>query len=148
MQKDMLPIIGLSSSKGSFMEVIAEETGCKPEDILGHDLFLYVRGRGTVWGAHGEFISGGHLDDLQCGFADLRGYLASAEADSIPILGQLDDIAVIALALKFVEPELKEFLKEQGGSVQKIQLFSTDPALRLKLLQDLPHRCLVTPFRR
>ena len=37
-------------------------------------------------------------------------------------------------------PELKEFLKEQGGSVQKIQLFSTDPALRLKLLQDLPHR--------
>ena len=91
MQKDMLPIIGLSSSKGSFMEVIAEEAGCKPEDILGHDLFLYVRGRGTVWGAHGEFISGGHLDDLQCGFADLKGYLASAEADSIPILAVFDN---------------------------------------------------------
>ena len=35
--------------------------------------------------------------------------------DSIPILGQLDDVAVIALALKFVEPELKAFAswKEQ-----------------------------------
>ena len=30
-------------------------------------------------------------------------------SDSIPILGQLDDLAVIAVALKVSEPELKEF---------------------------------------
>ena len=29
--------------------------------------------------------------------------------DSLPILGQLDDIAVIALALKFVSPEIKAY---------------------------------------
>ena len=91
MQKDMLPILGLSSSKGSFKDIIAEEAGCDPESILGHDLFLYARGHGTVWGAHGEFISGGHLDDLQCGFADLRGYLAAKEADSIPLLAVFDN---------------------------------------------------------
>ena len=37
-------------------------------------------------------------------------------------------------------PELKEFLRQQGGSVQKIQLFSTDPELRTALLRDLPRR--------
>lgn len=37
-------------------------------------------------------------------------------------------------------PELKEFLRQQGGSVQKIQLFSTDPELRTALLQELPRR--------
>ena len=37
-------------------------------------------------------------------------------------------------------PELTEYLREQGGSVQKIQLFSTDPALRTALLKELPTR--------
>ena len=45
-----------------------------------------------------------------------RKYLIS---DSIPILGQLDDIAVIALALKFVEPELKEFLNWKNTAAAK-----------------------------
>ena len=37
-------------------------------------------------------------------------------------------------------PELKEHLRQHGGSVQKIQLFSTDPALRTALLKELPTR--------
>lgn len=35
-------------------------------------------------------------------------------------------------------PELKEFLRHETGSVQKIQLFATDPALRTALLKELP----------
>ncbi len=35
--------------------------------------------------------------------------------DYIPVVGHLDDIAVIALALKFVEPELKEFARWRDG---------------------------------
>lgn len=42
-------------------------------------------------------------------------------SDSIPILGQLDDIAVIALALKFVEPELKEFLNWKNTAAAKTE---------------------------
>ena len=37
-------------------------------------------------------------------------------------------------------PDLKEFLKERGGSVQKIQLFALDPALRTALLKEIPLR--------
>ncbi len=41
--------------------------------------------------------------------------------DSIPILGQLDDIAVIALALKFIEPELKEYLNWKNTAAAKTE---------------------------
>ena len=36
--------------------------------------------------------------------------------DNIPVVGKLDDIAVVALALKFVEPELKAFAQWRDGN--------------------------------
>ena len=36
--------------------------------------------------------------------------------DNVPILGQVDDVAVIALALKLVEPELSAFAAWRDGS--------------------------------
>ncbi len=90
-QKDMCPLIGTESAKGSFMKVIAESAGAAEEDILAHDLFLYARGRGTVWGACNEFVSAGHLDDLQCGFADLEGFLAAENGKSVPVLAIFDN---------------------------------------------------------
>ena len=64
-QNDLLPIWGQEASAGSFLTMIAGEAGCAPEDVLSHDLYLYARGRGTVWGANREFLSAGRLDDLQ-----------------------------------------------------------------------------------
>ena len=48
-QKDMLPIYGDITSKGTFMKTVAEAAGVEESDILGHDLFLYNRQEGTVW---------------------------------------------------------------------------------------------------
>lgn len=75
-QKDMLPLYGDISQKGTFLELVAQAAGVKAGDILGHDLFLYNRQKGTVWGAKEEFVSVGRLDDLQCAFASLKGFLA------------------------------------------------------------------------
>ncbi|MCI5688495.1 MAG: M18 family aminopeptidase [Emergencia sp.] len=74
-QKDLLPLYSASPAKGSFMKMIAVAADVQPEDILGHDLFLYNRQQGTVWGASNEFISSAKLDDLQCAFASLQGFL-------------------------------------------------------------------------
>lgn len=76
MQKDMLPLYGNLTAKDSFMKIIAESAGVQKEDILGHDLFLYNRQKTSVWGGSEEFISCGRLDDLQCVFASLSGFLA------------------------------------------------------------------------
>lgn len=75
-QKDLLPLYGCGSPKGTFMEQIAEAAGVEKDEILGHDLFLYNRQEGSIWGASEEFISSGRLDDLQCAFASLQGFLS------------------------------------------------------------------------
>ena len=75
-QKDMLPLTGLlEAEKADFMEILAEKLKIKKEDILTHDLFLYNRMPGTIWGADREFVSSPRLDDLQCAFASMEGML-------------------------------------------------------------------------
>lgn len=73
-QKDMLPLYGMTGAKTPFMDVIAAAAKVKAEDILAHDLILYSRVPGTIWGEEREFISSPKLDDLQCAFACFRGF--------------------------------------------------------------------------
>lgn len=84
-QKDMLPLYGCESAKGRFMAQIAEAAGVEEENIIGSDLFLYNRMKGSIWGADREFISIGRLDDLQCAFASLQAFLDAEDGESIPI---------------------------------------------------------------
>ncbi len=75
LQKDLLPLYGDGAAKGTFMQTIAAAAGVEVPQILGHDLFLYNRQKGTIWGVNEAFISSGRLDDLQCAFASLQGFL-------------------------------------------------------------------------
>lgn len=84
-QKDMLPLYGCESAKGTFMALVAEAAGVEEEDIVGNDLFLYNRMKGSVWGASEEYISIGRLDDLQCAFASLQAFLQATDGESIPV---------------------------------------------------------------
>ena len=42
---------------GTFMERMAALAGVARKDILAHDLYVYSRTPGTIWGASGEYIS-------------------------------------------------------------------------------------------
>ena len=90
-QKDMLPLYGLESAKGSFFKTVAEAAGVKEEDILGHDLFLYNRMPGTVWGSEEEFVSAPRLDDLQCAFSSMEGLIAGKNEKSICVHMVMDN---------------------------------------------------------
>ena len=90
-QKDMLPLYSDYDGKGSFMKLLAAEADVAEEDILGHDLFLYDRTPGTVWGANEEFISAPRLDDIQCAFASLEGFLRGERKESIAVHCVLDN---------------------------------------------------------
>jgi len=90
-QTDMLPIIGDASAKGKFMKEISKAAGVKEKEIIGHDLFLYIREQGTSWGMMQEYISAPHLDDLQCGFGNLQGFLHATKSSSIPMLVIFDN---------------------------------------------------------
>ena len=85
-QIDMLPLFGSGETeKGAFRALVAEQAGAAPEDVLGSDLFLYNRMAPTVWGAHGEYVSAGGLDDLECAYGTLLGFLRGKNEKSIQV---------------------------------------------------------------
>lgn len=90
-QNDLLPLYGGHEAGGSFMGLLAKEIDVREEDILGHDLFLYCRTPGTIWGAQGEFISSPRLDDLQCAFSSMEGFLRAGRKESIAVHCVLDN---------------------------------------------------------
>lgn len=90
-QKDLLPLFAVGNTDRTLLEIIAEQTGVKKEDIISHDLFLYNRMPGTIWGADKEFVSSARLDDLQCAFASMEGLLRAQNHESIAVHCVMDN---------------------------------------------------------
>ena len=85
-QVDMLPLFcEKGEEKDAFLGLIAAEAGVPAGDILDTDLLLYNRMPAVSLGLNGEFIASGRLDDLQCAFASLKGFIESAPADSVAV---------------------------------------------------------------
>ncbi len=84
---DTIPLFGSKEADGKFMQELEALAGGK---VLGHDLYLYVRQRASVWGAEGEFISAQALDDLECAWGCTQGFLQAKPARSIPVLCVFD----------------------------------------------------------
>ena len=90
-QKDLQPLFAVGNTDRTLLEIIAEQTGVKKEDIISHDLFLYNRMPGTIWGADKEFVSSARLDDLQCAFASMEGLLRAQNHESIAVHCVMDN---------------------------------------------------------
>ena len=88
---DTLPLYGMQEASGSFRSVVAKAAGVQEDEILGEDLSLYVRTRGTVFGAKDEFVLAPRLDDLGCVFGLLEGFLAAEPSGSVPVFCAFDN---------------------------------------------------------
>ena len=84
---DMLPLAGGEDAKGKLEKLLEEAAGGK---ILGHDLYLYVRQKATVWGVDNAYISAAALDDLMCAWCCTQGFLKAQETQMIPVLCVFD----------------------------------------------------------
>ncbi len=119
-QVDMLPLYALKDEGDGFMALIAKEAGVKEEDIIGHDLFLYNRQKGTVLGANNEFVCSAKLDDLQCAFASMKGFIAQEDVKAMPVLAVFDNEEVGSstkqgAASTFLFDTLNRVVKALGG---------------------------------
>lgn len=93
-QVDMLPLFMLSSAKdgkGAFRKLLAETAGVAAEDILGEDLFLYVRDAGRIVGADREFVVSPKLDDLQSAYISLCAFCNVRPQEYINVLAVFDN---------------------------------------------------------
>ncbi len=84
---DTVPLLGGKDAAGKLDALLQEQAGGK---ILGHDLYLYIRQKATVWGLNEEYISSAALDDLQCAWGCTQGFLKAQKSDSIPVLCVFD----------------------------------------------------------
>lgn len=93
-QVDMLPLFADSmegQGKGSLLKKVAKNAGVKAEDILGHDLFLYVHDKGRILGENGEFILSPRLDDLQCVYASVKAFMEQQPENYINVCAIFDN---------------------------------------------------------
>lgn len=88
---DMLPLAGIGSEQGRFMAKISDAAQVNTDDILGYDLFLYNRTKGCIWGLNEEFFSSPRIDDLQCAYATLMGFISSSSSNSVKMYCVFDN---------------------------------------------------------
>ena len=60
-------------------------------EVVGHDLYLVCRDRGTEVGTQGQFLCAPRLDDLACAFGCLEGFLQAGANDAINVYALFDN---------------------------------------------------------
>ena len=85
---DTLPLMGGAEDQGKLAQLLEKMAGGK---ILGHDLFLYVRQKASVWGLEENFISSPGLDDLACVWCCAQGFINAQPGGSLPVLCVFDN---------------------------------------------------------
>ncbi len=91
-QIDLLPLFGGAEVKsGALKSLVCEELGVEESAVYGSDLYLYNRMEPSIYGAQGEFIGAPHLDDLQCAYSALQGFLRGSHPQSIGVYTCFDN---------------------------------------------------------
>ncbi len=89
---DMMPLYSAFDKKGTLLETAAEYAGCAKENVVGGDLYLYNRTPGTIWGAGDEFFSSARIDNLQCAYSTLMGFISAAdEGKAVNVYASFDN---------------------------------------------------------
>lgn len=92
-QIDMQPLWGPEAGR-TLTDLLCEELGVTPEEILDRDLQLVTRQTPTQIGPDGEYFMSPRIDDLECAATTLLGFLeAGEETDSAcaPVWAMLDN---------------------------------------------------------
>ena len=87
---DLLPLLS-QDAKTDFAAFVAAEAGCKKEELLGYDLYVYNRTPATRIGMDGEFFSAPRIDNLMCAFGTLQGLISTENKDSVTIFYAADN---------------------------------------------------------
>ena len=85
---DMLPLYTLAGREDSLRARVAAAAGVNESDILSTDLFLYNPQKGIEWNG---LISAPRLDDLQCAYCALSGFLGASDSASTPVYALFDN---------------------------------------------------------
>jgi aspartyl aminopeptidase len=118
---DMIPLFGGKDAAGKFAALLEESAGGK---VLGHDLSLYVRQKGTIWGMEDEFISSAALDDLACAWCCTQAFLNAGESENMPLLCVFDNEEVGSSSLQGADSNLLQAMMERICKAMNLDLYT------------------------
>ncbi len=128
-QKDLLPLMGMVSGDETpkLMDQVAAKANIKSEDVLGYDLYVYNNEKAIVWGENDEFISGPRLDDLQCVYTTLSGFLSAKRSEALSLYTVFDNEEVGSstrqgAASTFLRDTLKRIYDALGRSFEDYEI--------------------------
>ena len=90
-QSDMLPIFASAGSKGKLLQTVADAAGVEKDKIVGSDIFLYNRNKGTFLGADNEWFACSRIDNLACAYTTLMGLLESDNENMTAVCSVFDN---------------------------------------------------------
>ncbi|MCI8440930.1 MAG: M18 family aminopeptidase [Provencibacterium sp.] len=90
-QQDLCPLIGGPQAKGALRAVLAKAADVEPQEIAGSDLILYLREKGRIAGINGEYLLSPRLDDLECAFGTLQGFLQAEPSPACAVYCLFDN---------------------------------------------------------
>lgn len=88
-QTDMRPLFS-GNKQADLYKMLAAKLQLSQDKILGTDLFLYNRMPGCFLGEEEAFIGAPRLDDTQCVFASLQGFLQAKSRSYMKVLCVFD----------------------------------------------------------
>lgn len=89
-QVDLLPLFA-QDQEITLKKLCAQQLEIEEEEILGSDLYVYNRDKGRIMGADDSFIGSPRLDDLQCAFSTLKGFLMAQPEEYVSIYALFDN---------------------------------------------------------
>lgn len=116
---DMLPLAGLSGE--GVLSAISRELGICEVDILSSDLYVYNLESGTVAGLDESLILSPRLDNLECTYSALCGFLSAIDAGkNTSVLAIFDNEEVGSVTAGGADSTfLSNTLKKIAGSREK-----------------------------
>lgn len=95
-QIDLLPFVSLDKNF-NLEAFLAKKIKCKKEDILSFDLYLVPSEHAVLWGEKKEFFTSSHIDNLECAYTNLMGFINNFNDNNINVYACFDNEEVGSL---------------------------------------------------
>lgn len=132
---DLIPLFG--DGEADLLQLLADELQVSPSEIAGWDLSLVSCCKGFTFGQKGEFMTSPRLDDLECVYTCLDGFLSAKSPENvIPVFALFDNEETGSLSFSgaagtLLKDVLARILPDEGvrqGALARSFLVSADNA--------------------
>ncbi len=87
---DTIPLCSLNT-KLTFLDLLAKELNISKDDIIGHDLYLYNRVKGSILGFENELFASSKIDNLECAYCSTQAFIESTPLHHINVVASFDN---------------------------------------------------------